>query len=163
MKRIKKLLAILIILSTTFILTGCGNKKVITVEKFTEYMKGKDFETTDIIKNLGYEVTGVNSSIFAENKREESVITYMIFNSEEIAQDYYNQTTTELDEDAEQRYDADVDKFETKRIDGSNYKKYIQNTAFGQKVVSLVGNTVMQGETTGNKKLLSNHFVDLGY
>ena len=163
MRHLKKILLLIIILSTTILITGCGNRKTITVERFTSYMKDNGFETTDIIENLGYEVTGVTSSIFASNEREESVITYMVFNSEEIAQKYFDQTISDYDSDAEQRYDVDTDKVEVKRISDGNYKKYILSTVYGQNTVALIGNTVMQGETTGNKRLLTKHFDELKY
>ena len=158
----KKILAIIVLILSVGILTGC-NKKVIDSAKFTDYMKSKGFETVDIIENLGYEVTGVDSSIYATKEADTYVVSFLVFETKEYAQQFYEKAYSDFQSDLEERYDEEEDNVKTTQVESGNFKKFTLSTNFGMNILSLVDNTVIQGETTGNKKSLSTYIEELGY
>ena len=158
----KKVLAIIVIMLSTFLLTGC-NKKAIDASKFDSYMKSKGFETVDIIENLGFDVDGVESSIYATKGSDEYVVNFLVFETKEYALQFYEKSYSDYQSDIEERYDETEDNLVKYDISSGNYKKFSFSTNYGMNVISLIDNTVIQAETTGNKKALSTYIDELGY
>ena len=158
----KRVLAIVVIMLSTILLTGC-NKKVIDASKFDSYMKSKGFETVDIIENLGFEVTGVTSSIYATKGSDEYVVNFLVFETKEYAQQFYDKAYSDYQSDIEERYDEKEDNVVTTNVSSGNFKKFTLSTHYGMSLISMIDNTVIQAETTGNKKALAAYVDELGY
>ena len=163
MKKLKNILAVMIIILCTFIMTGCGEKKVITAERFISYMKEKGFDAVDIIDNLSYPLTGAKNACYSTNAQQNTTLSFVVFDDNDNADLYYKDTISSFSTDANDRYDENEDEVKTSNIENANYKKYILQTKYSYVSVTRVDNTVLAVQTTANRKALIGYVDDLGY
>lgn len=163
MKKIKRILTIIIIVFCTFIMTGCGEKKVITAEHFINYMQEKGFDAVDLIDNLSYPLTGAKNACYSTNNAQNTTLSFIVFDNQENAKHYYESTVTDFASDANERYDTSEDDVKITDYKKANYEKYILQTNHSYISVTRVDNTVLAVQTTANKKALMGYVDELGY
>ena len=131
---IKKVLIGIILISSLFILTGCGNKKAIDVETFTKVAKDKGYEIVDVSEQYAsYQY--IKSGTVASSNKQWQVEFYVL---EDVA-------------GSKNMYNINKIKFEKEKHDSKtysevsmkNYDTYSLNTDKQYMYLSRIDNTLI--------------------
>ena len=152
----KKVLTILLFLITVCCLTGCGNKKAITIDEYKDIMSTNSF----VLNNAKNRIS-VNSNIkdiyIAANPKDNYQIEFYVLESVDTAKIFFSENKT--------RFSKEVgkNKIETKSKKGNSEKYTV--TSLGQyRLVSRIENTVIYLDTReSNKKKVDEILKELGY
>ena len=152
----KKILYVLTLMVVTLTLTGCGNKKAITIDEYKDIMSTNFF----VLNNAKNRVS-VNSNIkdvyIAANPKDNYQIEFYVLESVDTAKTFFSENKT--------RFSKEVgkNKIETKSKKGNSEKYTV--TSLGQyRLVSRIENTVIYLDTReSNKKKVDEILKELGY
>lgn len=152
----KKILYVLTLMVVTLTLTGCENKKAITIDEYKDIMSTNSFVLNDAKNRLS-----VNSNIkdiyIAANPKDNYQIEFYVLESVDTAKTFFSENKT--------RFSKEVgkNKIETKSKKGNSEKYTV--TSLGQyRLVSRIENTVIYLDTReSNKKKVDEILKELGY
>lgn len=152
----KKILYVLTLMVVTLTLTGCGNKKAITIDEYKDIMSTNSF----VLNNAKNRIS-VNSNIkdiyIAANPKDNYQIEFYVLESVDTAKTFFSENKT--------RFSKEVgkNKIETKSKKGNSEKYTV--TSLGQyRLVSRIENTVIYLDTReSNKKKVDEILKELGY
>ena len=152
----KKILYVLTLMVVTLTLTGCGNKKAITIDEYKDIMSTNSFVLNDAKNRIS-----VNSNIkdiyIAANPKDNYQIEFYVLESVDTAKTFFSENKT--------RFSKEVgkNKIETKSKKGNSEKYTV--TSLGQyRLVSRIENTVIYLDTReSNKKKVDEILKELGY
>lgn len=152
----KKILYVLTLMVVTVTLTGCGNKKAITIDEYKDIMSTNSF----VLNNAKNRIS-VNSNIkdiyIAANPKDNYQIEFYVLESVDTAKTFFSENKT--------RFSKEVgkNKIETKSKKGNSEKYTV--TSLGQyRLVSRIENTVIYLDTReSNKKKVDEILKELGY
>ena len=152
----KKILYVLTLMVVTLTLTGCGNKKAITIDEYKDIMSTNSF----VLNNAKNRIS-VNSNIkdiyIAANPKDNYQIEFYVLESVDTAKTFFSENKT--------RFSKEVgkNKIETKFKKGNSEKYTV--TSLGQyRLVSRIENTVIYLDTReSNKKKVDEILKELGY
>ena len=152
----KKILYVLTLMVVTLTLTGCGNKKAITIDDYKDIMSTNSF----VLNNAKNRIS-VNSNIkdiyIAANPKDNYQIEFYVLESVDTAKTFFSENKT--------RFSKEVgkNKIETKSKKGNSEKYTV--TSLGQyRLVSRIENTVIYLDTReSNKKKVDEILKELGY
>lgn len=148
-KIILGIITILIILS----LTGCGNKKALTNNEFSEILGVEGFAVTDVTTLMEDE----NIEVLAAANNNNYQLEYHIYKTKEAAKKAY-----EGNKKSFATYKKNNNK--EKNVTGNNYEKYTLELSDEYKVVSRIDNTLVYASISLEyKKDLNNILDKLGY
>ena len=152
----KKILYVLTLMVVTVTLTGCGNKKAITIDEYKDIMSTNSFVLNDAKNRIS-----VNSNIkdiyIAANPKDNYQIEFYVLENVDTAKTFFSENKT--------RFSKEVgkNKIETKSKKGNSEKYTV--TSLGQyRLVSRIENTVIYLDTReSNKKKVDEILKELGY
>ena len=152
---IKKILLVLVIISSLFILTGCGNKKPTDVETFTKVAKEKKYDVVDVSKQYEkYEY--VKSGTVATSNKEWQVELY-ILEDEAGAKNMYNINKNIFNEEKK-------DSKTYSEVNMKNYDTYTLKANKKYKYLSRIDNTLIYCNVESKYEKSAKEFIkELGY
>lgn len=152
----KKILITIICVLSLFIITGCGNKEVMTTEEFNKICEDNDLIITDA-KDQFEDVTYLKEASIASSLSGWQ-IEFFTFENEEYAKDMYEKNK----KDFEENKDGDVALEKSTNL--KNYSTYILSTSDNYMYISRVDNTVIYLKVSdSNKKDVQKILKKLNY
>lgn len=145
----KRIAVILLAVLGIFVLCSCGDKEVITAEKFQSYFEGEGFEVYDITDEWDEEIFA--QYLIATNGNYN--VEFVVFTNEDYA---------------EQAVDGNEDSYSTKtmfaEVSSGNYRAMSFDSDGKHVMITRVDKTVMFAEVDSKyKDEISKHFDALGY
>lgn len=126
-------------------LTGCGNKKAITSEKFILLAEEQGLNTTDLTLEAAATYSYVKSAVFAYNTEGDLQVEFYVLEDKDKAKSLFNGNKSIVEE-------GKTGSYKDKSINLANYNTYEISTNGFYVYISRVDNTLFYAEASESYK-----------
>ena len=130
----KKIGLVIVILTSIFMITGCGSKTALEPNDFVDLVEQKDYQTTNVIDQFS-DYSQIKSAFIAQNKKMTYQIEYYELDTEENAKTFYTGN--------KDIFKGLSNKKSNTEVDLKNYQKYTQSTDNTYSLISRIDNTII--------------------
>ena len=151
----KRLLLIIVLLFSTFIVTGCDTKTPLKPNDFVDLIEQNNYKTTNV-KNQFSDYSQILNAFIAQDSEMRYQLEYYELDNEESAKSFY---------DGNKKVFQKMENIKSRsNVNQENYQKYSQSTETAYSVISRIDNTIIYANVKVEYKKEVNAIINkLGY